>query len=835
MSTNPQLELAYQYVSQTKRHVYLTGKAGTGKTTFLHRIKAEVAKHMVVVAPTGVAAINAKGQTIHSLFQLPFGLLRPGDTRSKGRRFSKKKVRLLNSLDLLVIDEISMVRADVLDGIDEVLRRIRRTDEPFGGVQLLMIGDLHQLPPVVRDDERRELLQMFNTPYFFGSRALKDADLATIELTHIYRQSDERFINLLNRVRNDNMDDEVFAALNERYRPDTDTASGAITLTSHNSAANRINTSKLRQLEGGQSGFRAKVTGKFPESMYPNSIDLSFKVGAQVMFNRNDPDKAYYNGKIGTITAIKDQLITVRCPGDEYAISVNPITWKNISYEMNTSTRKVEDNVIGEYTQHPLRLAWAITIHKSQGLTFEKVIIDAADAFAHGQVYVALSRCKTLEGIRLRSRIGDQSVKTDRVISNYSEDNANNQPTAEDLAADKRTFQQDCLRELFSCRRLHDASAALRRALFEHENGLQSGFPSEFAPISKAIAEKAINPGQQFLPQLNAWGHPDLTPEQNTKMVTRLAAAGKYFSGLFKDELLPAVKKFSFLTDNQRIKETIQEKLDDLRQAVFVASKTFPTLTEGFDATVYKRAQTSAKIEFEGPEKPSGSRSSTIFAPRDSPHPELYKKLTVWRMTEAEERDIPPFTVAHNSALVGITSLLPQTKEALLSVNKVGPKTYEKYGKEILRIVGDYIRKNKLVLPPPEAVKALALSGSTYEKSFVLFKQGCSIQEIAAARKMTEGTVSGHLSKYVQEGLLPIEAMVVPEGVEIISDFLSAHPDAPLGFVQHSLGGVYDYGQIRAVIGHLENTSLKQVATLGRVATLERATMERVASGNETG
>lgn len=701
MSTNPQLELAYQYVSQTKRHIYLTGKAGTGKTTFLHRVKAEVTKHMAVVAPTGVAAINAKGQTIHSLFQLPFGLLRPGDTRSKSRKFSKKKVRLLNSLDLLVIDEVSMVRADVLDGIDEVLRHIRRTDEPFGGIQLLMIGDLHQLPPVVGDDERRDLLRMYDTSYFFGSRALKEVNLATIELTHIYRQSDEQFINLLNRVRNDNMDDEVFATLNERYRPDADSASGAITLTSHNNAANRINTSKLRQLDGIQSDFRAKVIGKFPESMYPNSINLSFKVGAQVMFNRNDSDKAYYNGKIGAITAIKDQLITVRCPGDDGVICVNPITWENISYEMNTLTKKVSDNVIGKYTQHPLRLAWAITIHKSQGLTFEKVIIDAADAFAHGQVYVALSRCKTLEGIILRSRIGEQSVKTDRVISNYSEDNANNQPTKADLAADKRAFQRDCLRELFGCRELHDASAALRRALFEHENGLQSGFPSEYAPISKSIAEKAINPGQQFLPQLNAWGHPDLTLEQKTTLTNRLAAAGKYFSGLFQDELLPAVKEFSFLTDNQRIKETVREKLDDLRQAVFVASKSFSTLTDGFDAAVYKRARTSAKIEFSGPEKASGKSASKIFAttPSNVPHPNLYKTLTAWRLEAAEEREIPAYTIAHNSTLITIATLLPQSRKELLRINKVGPKTWDNYGKDLIRIVGDYIRKNNITPP----------------------------------------------------------------------------------------------------------------------------------------
>lgn len=806
MSTNPQLELAFQYVSQTKRHVYLTGKAGTGKTTFLHRVRAEVAKHMAVVAPTGVAAINAKGQTIHSLFQLPFGLIRPGDTRSKSRRFSKKKKTLLNSLDLLVIDEISMVRADVLDGIDEVLRRLRRTDEPFGGVQLLMIGDLHQLPPVVKDDERRELLRMFNTPYFFGSRALQKTNLATIELTHIYRQSDERFIRLLNRVRNDDMNEDVFATLNERYDPAADTSGGGITLTSHNHAANQINTNKLSGLAAPRHDFRAVVTRKFPESMYPNSIDLSFKVGAQVMFNRNDPDKKYFNGKIGTITAIDDQLITVRCPGEDYTLEVGPVTWENISYEMDGATKEVMDNVIGEYTQHPLRLAWAITIHKSQGLTFDKVIIDAADAFAHGQVYVALSRCKTLEGITLRSRIGDRCVKTDRVISNYSEDNANNQPTAEDLAADKRAFQRDCLRELFGLRAIQDASAALRRALFEHEQKLQAGLPAEYEPLARAIATKAIQPGRKFLPQLNAWEHPDLTTEQSAALKARLTAAGKYFTSLVANELLPAVKNFNFLTDNERVRESVQEKLDDLRRVVFIASKTFATLAQGFDGAAFNRARTSARLEFDGPEK-SAARSAAkgfVTAPRDVPHPELYKTLAGWRFNEAEDRDAPPYTVAHNSVLVAVATLLPQTKQTLLSINKVGPKMWERYGKELLAIVSEYMRKNNVTPPELTAAQIVEIGGSTYAKTLALFQQGCSIQEIAAARKLGESTVSGHLARYVAEGVVPLEKLIEPEGIRVVSDFVKAHPDAPLGFVQHSLGGVYDYGQIRAVIGHLQ-------------------------------
>ena len=806
MSTNPQLELAFQYISQTRRHVYLTGKAGTGKTTFLHRVRAEVAKHMAVVAPTGVAAINAKGQTIHSLFQLPFGLIRPGDTRSKSRRFSKKKQTLLKSLDLLVIDEVSMVRADVLDGIDEVLRRFRRTDEPFGGVQLLMIGDLHQLPPVVKDDERRELLHLFDTPYFFGSRALKKTDLATIELTHIYRQSDERFIQLLNRVRNDDMNEEVFAALNERYDPNADTSGGGITLTSHNHAANRINTSKLRELDAAQYNFRAKVTGKFPESMYPNSIDLHFKVGAQVMFNRNDPDKLYFNGKIGTITAIDDQLISVRCSGEDHTLEVGPVTWENISYEMDGATKEVKDNAIGEYTQHPLRLAWAITIHKSQGLTFDKVIIDAADAFAHGQVYVALSRCKTLEGITLRSRIGDRSVRTDRVISNYSEDNANNQPTPEDLAVDKRAFQQDCLRELFGCQALHGASAALRRVLFEHEQKLQAGLPAEYDPLARAIATKAVQPGRKFLPQLNAWAHPELTVEQSTALKARLTAAGKYFTSLVTDELLPAAKDFNFLTDNQRVRESVQEKLDDLRRAVFVASKTFATLADGFDGAAYNRARTSARIEFDGPDK-SAARSAFkafVTAPADVPHPDLYKTLASWRLNEAEDRDIPPYTIAHNSVLAAIATLLPQDKSALLSISKVGPKMWERYGKELLMIVSEYIRKNDITPPELTTAQIVELGGSTYAKTLALFQQGCSIQEIAAARKLGESTVSGHLARYVADGIVPLEKLIDPEGIKVVSDFVTAHPDAPLGFVRHSLGGVYDYGQIRAVIGSLE-------------------------------
>jgi hypothetical protein len=802
-STNPQLELAFQYVSQTRRHVYLTGKAGTGKTTFLHRVTAEVAKHLVVVAPTGVAAINAKGQTIHSLFQLPFGLIRPGDTRQKKRRFSKDKVELLNSIDLLIIDEISMVRADVLDGIDEVLRYIRRTEEPFGGVQLLMIGDLHQLPPVVKDEEREELLSLYGTPYFFGSRALERAKLATIELTHIYRQADQQFIELLNRVRNDDLDDAVLARLNERFRPDFDPveADNFITLTSHNHAANRINDDKLRRLTGQQHDFTAVVTGKFPASMYPNSLDLHFKVGAQVMFNRNDRDKLYYNGKIGKIVAIEGELIKVQCPGEEHIISVSPITWENISYAMDGKTKEVNGTPIGSYTQHPLRLAWAITIHKSQGLTFDKVVIDAADAFAHGQVYVALSRCKTFEGIILRSRIGDRSVKTDRVISNYSATNADNQPTPEDLAADKRAFQLDCLRELFNCQAIHQANAELKRALFEYERSLQSGRPTDYADLDRAITEKAVQPGRKFLPQLNAWGHPQLSLEQKETLTRRLLAAGAYFTSLVREQLLPAAATFHFLTDNQTVREAVQEKLDALRLALFIATKTFAVAKDGFDGAAYTQAKTRAKLSFTGPAK-KPSTTARITVPNGVAHPELFKALVAWRQEEADEREVKLYTVVPNSVLVDISNLLPVTEASLGKISKVGPATLSRFGKDLLLMTQEYVRKNDLKPKQVTTANVISLSNSTYQKSFELFQQGCSIAEIAAARKMAESTIEGHLGRFVTEGLLPVEALVVPEVIEELLPFLALNPEAPAGFVHYSFDQRFSYGQIRAVMGH---------------------------------
>lgn len=409
MKTNEELELAYKFVRNTDRHVFLTGKAGTGKTTFLHRIRNEVPKRMVVLAPTGVAAINAKGVTIHSFFQMPFGPILPNSVnqnKANQRKFNKSKINLIKSLDLVIIDEISMVRADLLDGIDQVLRCYKNPNKTFGGAQLLMIGDLQQLAPVIKPGDWNLLSPYYDTVYFFNSRAFQQAQTVSIELHHIYRQRQDTFIDILNQIRNNQLSKEAAELLNQRYLPNFPSLQpGYITLSTHNNRANTINEKALEQLNSKIQMFQAKIEGKFNEFAFPTAERLFLKVGAQVMFIKNDsnPEKRYYNGKIGTITALYSDKVLVQCTPNEPLIEVRRETWQNIQYKLDPQSKEIKENIAGSFEQIPLRLAWAITIHKSQGLTFEKAIIDAEASFAHGQTYVALSRCTSLEGIVLKS------------------------------------------------------------------------------------------------------------------------------------------------------------------------------------------------------------------------------------------------------------------------------------------------------------------------------------------------------------------------------------------------------------------------------------------------
>ena len=459
MQMNEQFDLAFNFLQNTGTHLFLTGKAGTGKTTFLKRLKEVSPKRMIVVAPTGVAAINAGGVTIHSFFQLPFGPYIPSvgaagnQSNNYSNKFSRDKINIIRSLDLLVIDEVSMVRADLLDAISDVLCRYKDRTKPFGGVQLLLIGDLQQLAPVAKDEDWNLLKDHYASTFFFDSKALSESTYFSIELTHVYRQSDSVFINLLNNIRENCFDDETLQQLNRRYIPDfnPDDKQGYITLTTHNYQAQQINNRKLAELPGKSYRFTAEINNDFPEYSYPTDDNLELKCGAQVMFVKNDSsgDHRYYNGKIGKIVFINPNKITV-VGEDGNEIQVEKETWSNVKYTINQETKEITETIAGTFSQYPLKTAWAITIHKSQGLTFEHAIIDASAAFSHGQVYVALSRCKTLEGLVLSSPITRNAMIKDLRIQEFSSSVAEKQPGKEQLEKAQQHYFEELVTELFN-------------------------------------------------------------------------------------------------------------------------------------------------------------------------------------------------------------------------------------------------------------------------------------------------------------------------------------------------------------------------------------------------
>ncbi len=425
---NSEMELAWNMVANTDASVFLTGKAGTGKTTFLRRIRQQINKRMVVLAPTGVAAINAQGQTIHSFFQLALTPFLPGYVQEERKTFfrmSQEKKKLIRSLDLLIIDEISMVRCDLLDAVDMELRKYRDHSLPFGGVQLLLIGDLCQLSPVAKDEEWALLSQHYDTPYFFSSKSLQSINYATIELHKVYRQEDQTFIDLLGKIRRNAVDADVINRLNARYIPNFHIPENEewIRLTTHNITAQNYNQWKLAEINTTEHTFTAEIKGNFPAFSYPTDESLTLKVGAQVMFIKNDisPAHAFYNGKIGVVCAINDEKISVWCKGETKPIEVEKMVWENTKYVIDEATKDIKESVEGTFSQFPLRLAWAITVHKSQGLTFDHAVLDINKSFAHGQVYVALSRCRTLEGLVLSAPIDVNSVISDGSIDSYME------------------------------------------------------------------------------------------------------------------------------------------------------------------------------------------------------------------------------------------------------------------------------------------------------------------------------------------------------------------------------------------------------------------------------
>ena len=566
MEMNEESILAWNIIEKTSANLFLTGKAGTGKTTFLKRLKELSPKRMIVLAPTGIAAINAGGMTIHSFFQLPFSPYIPGTTFGSGEQkryqFSKLKRNIIRSIDLLVIDEISMVRSDLLDAIDSVLRQYRkRHDLPFGGVQLLMIGDLQQLAPVVTPQEEHLLGQHYDTPFFFSSNALKQVGYLTIELKKVYRQQDEQFISLLNQIRENKASEATLQALNQRYIPNfvPPKESNYIRLTTHNAPAQYINEQQLAALPSQSFSFTADIEGDFPETSYPADFTLTLKSGAQVMFIKNDPQHRFYNGMIGEVIGVRTDedgsKIIVRSKDSGEEFELEKMEWTNAKYTLNEKTKEIEETVEGKFMQYPLRLAWAITIHKSQGLTFEHAIIDASHSFTHGQTYVALSRCKTLEGMVL-----SQPLSRGAIISSQTVDSFSSQLTAPTQAQISYLEQQYiiyCISELFDFYSLRASYEHLMRCLVEFFNGKYPRVVSEYQKL-QVVLKSLIAVSDKFRVQYTGIlaRNPDV---RQAELQDRIYKGTMYF--LDKISILSdLIRKSNLDTDNKVARKQFEDR-----------------------------------------------------------------------------------------------------------------------------------------------------------------------------------------------------------------------------------------------------------------------------------
>jgi hypothetical protein len=776
-------------------------------------------KRMVVVAPTGVAAINAGGVTIHSLFQLSFGPQIPADPNrsqipvksadgngtAQIKRFSREKINIFRSLDLLVIDEISMVRADVLDAIDDVLRRFRYRYKPFGGVQLLMIGDLQQLAPIVKDDEWEILKNYYDTSFFFGSRALKQSAFVGIELDQIFRQSDQHFIDLLNKVRNNHLDTETLQLLNQRYNPgfNPDDKEGYITLTTHNSQSQQINLSKLGQIKTTVTRFTAEVIGEFPEYSYPTDFDLELKVGAQVMFVKNDPmpAKRFFNGKIGKITDLDEDEIEVICPGEKMSIKVERLTWQNTKYSLDDSTQEITEEVIGTFSQFPLKLAWAITIHKSQGLTFDKAIIDARASFAHGQVYVALSRCKTLEGLVLSTPIAWHSVKNDSSVVQFSEEVEKNQPGEPELEKSRKEYLIQLLAELFDFKPILRQLHYLQRLWEENSAQLLGSLSFTIKGVTVPIQVEMIEVAERFDNQVKQIISTDPDTEESPLLQDRVQKASSYFGSRL--EML-CERPFSEVTiecDNKAIRKSIHDAMEKYQKEVQIKRVCLNYGQSGFGIKSYLETRSKAVIEVD--EKVKSSKTSSSHSSFSS-HPDFYSQLKKWREEKAELLQVENARILPQKTLLEIVQTLPVTGRELKEVKGMGGTRMKQFGREILEMVISHRNKHGMDVPAEAEQEAERAGLDSRHLSYELFKNGLTIPDIARNRQMAVSTIEGHLLGFVASGDIDIELLVAEKKIKAIEECLELNNFKLAGDLKAKLGDSYSYGEIRFVLKYLE-------------------------------
>ena len=801
MSKNPELELALQFIEKTDRNLFITGKAGTGKTTFLHKIKQESLKRMVIVAPTGVAAINAKGVTIHSFFQMPFGPILPNqiaNTSNAQRKFSKTKIDIIKSLDLIIIDEISMVRADLLDGIDQVMRRYKNRNKVFGGVQILMIGDLQQLAPVVRPNEWSLLQAHYNTVYFFSSKAYQEANVVSIELKHIYRQKNEDFIKILNEIRTDTLSDMSAKILNKNYNPSFSPTKeeGYITLTTHNNRANLINESELNKLKIKSSFFKAEISGKFSENAYPNAERLELKVGAQVMFIKNDSstDKRYYNGKIGIITAISKESVTVKCANEIDEIVTEKETWSNINYSINEETKAIKEEMIGAFSQIPLRLAWAITIHKSQGLTFEKAIIDAEASFAHGQTYVALSRCTSLEGLVLKTPITSSAIINDSTVSVFNESVEENHPDESILNESEKHFQLNLISEILDYQPLLYPITRLIDVFYNNRTSIKGDVIDHLQTIKDDGIVALMKISNGFKNQLNTLSEDNVLPENSSQIQERFIKAITYFLNTTKNSIQKPLDTITFSTDNKAVKKDFSKQFDSLQEKLEEKLFALQKMTKGFKVQEYLQVRANAVLQKTAPIK-----KKKVASKRD---PILALKLRELRDGIAKSLEIAHFQIFTQETLYALCDDLPRTEKELLKVVGMGKTRVSKYGEEILEAIEVYCKENginRLNEQKKEDKKP------TKQISFELFKAGLSIKEISKERSLTAGTIENHLANYISSGDIDVlELIPLKRYKNIRNQVETAGKVKGLTALKEKVDGSITYMELKMVLMSME-------------------------------
>ncbi|WP_438977282.1 helix-turn-helix domain-containing protein [Polaribacter sp.] len=800
MPKNPELELAFDFINKTDRNLFITGKAGTGKTTFLHKIKNESLKRMVIVAPTGVAAINAKGVTIHSFFQMPFGPILPNQiaNNNQQRKFSKTKIDIIKSLDLIVIDEISMVRADLLDGIDQVLRRYKNRNQVFGGAQILMIGDLQQLAPVVKPNEWSLLRNHYETMYFFSSKAYKEANVISIELKHIYRQKNEDFITILNEIRNDNLTQTSEKILNRRYNPDFSPTKeeGYITLTTHNRRANAINEAELNKLKNSSYFFEAEVSGKFNENSYPNDARLELKIGAQVMFIKNDssPEKRYFNGKIGVITDISRENVTVKCPNETEEIVTEFELWDNVNYSINEETKEIKEDIIGSFKQIPLRLAWAITIHKSQGLTFDKAIIDAEASFAHGQTYVALSRCTSLEGLVLKTPISSNAIINDQTVSSFNESVEENHPSEQELLESEKEFQLNLISELFDFQSFLYPTTRMIDIFYKNQTSIKGDVIDHLQTIKDDGVVNLMKVSNGFKHQLNKISDDNILPENSSVIQERFTKGVDYFINQTKNNIQKPLDAISFSSDNKGVKKDFSKQFDSLQEKLEEKLFALEKMTNGFKVKEYLQVRANAVLQKTEPKK-----KKKLSTRKD---PLLALKLRELRDEIRIAENIPAFQIFTQETLYNMCDALPRTAAELLKVNGMGKVRVKKYGEEILEVIEQYCSENGINSFNEQKKED---KKNTKQITFELFKAGLSPKEIAKERKLTLNTIQSHLMTFIPLGEVDILELIPLKKYKKIISQIEEVEFKNLTELKEKVDKSFTYMELRMVLLSMEN------------------------------